>query len=89
MLIIVINAQSHSVDAPTPTHPPLVGGGDHLCPYGRKLIGSLVPLFSFNPFLDVWKWDETLALGFNMLRPNKEVSKRSKRSSAMKTKREI
>ena len=40
VLIIAINAQSHSVDAP---YPPWVGGGDHLCPYGRKLIGSLVP----------------------------------------------
>ena len=42
MLIIAINAQSHSVDAPSP----LVWGGDHLCPYGRKLIGSLVPVYS-------------------------------------------
>ena len=43
MLIIAINAQSHSVDAP---YPPWFGGGDHLCPYGRKLIGSLVPVHS-------------------------------------------
>ena len=26
--------------------PPWFGGGDHLCPYGRKLIGSLVPVHS-------------------------------------------
>ena len=32
-------------------------------------------LFSFNPFLDVWEWDETLVFAFNMLRPNEEVSK--------------
>ena len=32
-------------------------------------------LFSFNRFLDVWKSDETLALGFNVLRQNEEVSK--------------
>ena len=31
-------------------------------------------LFSFNPFLDVWKSNETPALAFNMLRPNEEVS---------------
>ena len=43
VLIIAINAQSHSVDAPSP---PWFGGGDHLCPYGRKLIGSLVPVHS-------------------------------------------
>ena len=43
VLIIAINAQSHSVDAPSPL---LFGGGDHLCPYGRKLIGSLVPVHS-------------------------------------------
>ena len=42
MLIIVINPQSHSVDTPSPWF----GGGDHLCPYGRKLIGSLVPVHS-------------------------------------------
>ena len=42
MLIIAINAQSHYVDAPSPWF----GGGDHLCPYGRKLIGSLVPVHS-------------------------------------------
>ena len=35
----------------------------------------LKSLFSFNPFLDVWEWDETLAFAFNMLRPNEEVSK--------------
>ena len=44
VLIIALNAQSHSVDAPCP--PPWFGGGDHLCPYGRKLIGSLVPVHS-------------------------------------------
>ena len=38
VLIIAINAQSHSVDA---TSPPRLGGRDHLCPHGRKLIGSL------------------------------------------------
>ena len=43
MLIIAINAQSHSVDAPCP---PWFGGGHHLCPYGWKLIGSLVPVHS-------------------------------------------
>ena len=43
VLIISINAQSRSEDA---TPPPLVGGGDHSCPYGRKLIGSLVPVHS-------------------------------------------
>ena len=32
-------------------------------------------LLTCNPFLDVWKSDETLALAFNMLRPNEEVSK--------------
>ena len=43
VLIIAINAQSHSVDA----HPsPGWGGGDHLGPYGRKLIGSFVPVHS-------------------------------------------
>ena len=26
--------------------PPWFGGGDHLCPYGRRLIGSLVPVHS-------------------------------------------
>ena len=45
MLIIAINAQSHSVDA-SPPPPPWFGGGDHLCPYERKLIGSLVPVHS-------------------------------------------
>ena len=29
-----------------PPPPPWLGGGDHLCPYGRKLIGSLVPVHS-------------------------------------------
>ena len=43
MLNIAINAQSHSVDAP---YSQWFGGGDHLCPYGRKLIGSLVPVHS-------------------------------------------
>ena len=38
VLIIAINAQSHSVDTP----PPWFGGGDHLCPHGRRLIGSPV-----------------------------------------------
>ena len=42
MLIIAINAQSHSVNAPSPRF----GGGDHLRPYGRKLIGCLVPVHS-------------------------------------------
>ena len=42
VLIIAINAQSHSVDAPSPWF----GGGDRLCPYERKLIGSLVPVHS-------------------------------------------
>ena len=32
VLIIVINVQSHSVEA---LAPPWFGGGDHLCPYGR------------------------------------------------------
>ena len=32
-------------------------------------------LLTCNRFLDVWKSDETLALAFNMLRPNEEVSK--------------
>ena len=41
VLIVAINAQCYSVDA----HP-WFGGGDHLCPYGRKLIGSLVPVHS-------------------------------------------
>ena len=31
--------------------------------------------FLLTLFLDVWKWDETLAFAFNMLRPNEEVSK--------------
>ena len=46
--IIAINAQSHSVDAnpPPPPTPPSLGGGDHLSPHGRKLIGSLVPVHS-------------------------------------------
>ena len=44
VLIIAINAQRHSVDAPF--HPLLVWGGDHLCPYGRKRIGCLVPVHS-------------------------------------------
>ena len=43
VLIIAINAQSHCVDA---TLPPWLGGRDHLCPYGRKLIGSLVPVYN-------------------------------------------
>ena len=43
VLIVAINAQCYSVDAPPP---PLFGGGEHLCPYGRKLIGSLVPVHS-------------------------------------------
>ena len=43
VLNIAINAQSHSVDAP---YSQWFGGGDHLCPYGRKLIGSLVPVHS-------------------------------------------
>ena len=45
VLIIAINAQSHSVDATCPP-PPCWGARDHLCPYGRKLIGSLVPVHS-------------------------------------------
>ena len=45
VLIIAINAQSHSVDIPSPPPPPSwFGDGDHLCPYGRKLIGSFVPV---------------------------------------------
>ena len=52
VLIIAINAQSHSVDAPSP--PPGLGV-EITCvhtPYGRKLIGSLVPKASdtFNVF---------------------------------------
>ena len=31
---------------PPPPPPPWFGDGDHLCPYGRKLIGSLVPVHS-------------------------------------------
>ena len=46
VLIIVIRAQSHSVEAPLP---PWFGGGDHLCLYGRKLIGSLVPVHLQKP----------------------------------------
>ena len=45
----MINVQSHSVDAPSPPPPPPPSwfrGGDHLCPYGRKLAGSLVPVHS-------------------------------------------
>ena len=46
VLIIAINAQSHSVDAPLG-----LGGGDHLYPYGKKLIGSLVPVHSTPTFV--------------------------------------
>ena len=53
VLIIAINAQSHSVDAPSPP-PPWFGGGDHLCPYGRKLIGSLPDRLCFkNIYIDL------------------------------------
>ena len=55
VLIIAINAQSHSVDAPSPPPPaPWFGSGDHLCPYGRKLIGSLPDRLCFkNVYIDL------------------------------------
>ena len=46
MLIVAINAQCYSVDALPPPPLPCFGGGEHLCPYGRKLIGSFVPVHS-------------------------------------------
>ena len=46
VLIIAINAQSHSVDAP----PRWFGGGDHLCPSGRKLIDAPSSLFIVGMF---------------------------------------
>ena len=50
---------SHSVDAP----PPWFGGGDHLCPYGRKLIGSLVPVHSRSVRSNIYAFlDQSLKL---------------------------
>ena len=42
-VLIAINAQSHSIGV-TPPPPGWGVQRDHLCPYGRKLIGSLVPV---------------------------------------------
>ena len=52
--IIAINAQSHSIGV-TPS-PPWLGDEDHLCPYGRKLIGSLIPVHSRSSV-----WSDTYA----------------------------
>ena len=59
VLIVAINEQCYSVDPP----PPWFRGGDHLCPYGRKLIGSLVPVHSRSVLSNIYAFlDPSLKL---------------------------
>ena len=64
VLIIAINAQSHSVDATSSAPPPpWLGDGDHLCPYGRKLTGPLVPVHSRSVWSNIYAFlDPSLKL---------------------------